>query len=159
MKKIFSFFILLIILLSACSSTNSTAINAIESVLTYQFNGPNPTIIAKAHSDELESYLKEIYSPHFTEEMYQQFIQDNGIKYHIAAFDNDYTLEVTNIDIVISDKYIYDFILQVSLYKSDSKNPTYTSEVTGRVYFSKNFKIQNIEYYNDSEIAEILHIT
>lgn len=158
MKKLLSFFILSIILLTACSSSNDTAINSIESVLTYQFNGPDPTIISNIHSDELEPYLKKIYSPHFTEAMYQQFIQDDGIKYHLAASDNDYSLEVTDMNIIVDDNYTYDFVLQISIFKNASRDSISTTKVTGRVYFSDEYKIRDIEYYDDSELDEILHI-
>lgn len=159
MKKLLSFLILSIFIITACSTSNNTAISSIKSVLTYQFTVPDLTLLSKMKINEEASYLEEIYSPHFTEDMYQKFIQDDGIKYHLAAYESGYNIIPINIDIVMDDNNIYDFILQVSVYDEDTENPDFITEVTGRTQISDDSKISNIEVYNDVELSEILHMT
>lgn len=158
MKKLLSFLIVSILLFTACSTSNDTAIHNLESVLTQQFTGPDATLLSKLNKNELEAYLEELYLEYFTEDMYQLFIQDYATKYHQTAYDKGYKIDTTNINIVMNDDITYDFVLQLLVYDRNIVSVEHNATVTGRVHFSDDYQISDVVFYNDEELVDILHI-
>lgn len=145
-----------IFLLTACSTSNDTAIHNLESILTHQFSSPNSTLLSKLNTNKLERYLEVLYPEYFTEDMYQLFIQDYATKYHQATYDKGYKIDTTNINIVMNDDNTYDFVLQLLVYDINIVSVEHNATVTGRVHFSVDYQISDVVFYNDEELVDIL---
>lgn len=180
-RILMSFLLLGIILVTGCSSTTvkSTTqdknITTIKTVLNQQFTGPdlklvelqeseeNLTVIGKngkvkqsESPTELEKYYDKLYRAYFTEKMYDKFLAAYAYYYQFMAHKNGYQLKVENIDIkkIDTTEGAYEFNVSVLYGKDGSKQKN--AEVSGRVYFNKDGKINYIRYLDNGELNKAM---
>jgi hypothetical protein len=96
--------------------------------------------------------IEELYQPYFTEEAYQNLLNDRvTFMYHLEAEENNYTLKVNSIDIVKNktDKTKYDFTTNI-IYTPETGDEK-TVEIQGTAQFSESGKINYFKIFSDLE--------
>lgn len=156
-----------------CSSNwaASSQITTIETVLTEMFTGPdskwirlledpaNLTIIREGETTspesptELDLYLAEIYKPHFTESMYEQFVGAYAMNYQVSAYYNHYKINAESIDLTRNDSTdaAYNFNVNVVYSKEDVGEEK--AQVSGRAYLNEDGKIAKLVFLKDDGLS------
>lgn len=108
------------------------------------------TGIAPIGEWELLDKVEELYQPYFTEEAYQNLLNDRvPYRYHLDAEENNYTLSVISIDINKNktDETKYDFIIHIK-YNPETGDEK-TIDIQGTSQFSENGKINYFKTFSD----------
>ncbi|GGJ96346.1 hypothetical protein GCM10007063_18440 [Lentibacillus kapialis] len=154
------------------NSQQDENLSTLEAVLENTFTGPNQelnrlsndpenlTVIGKNSEtknpespNELVLYLEEMYQPHFTEEMYNEYVGKYVFSYQVKENDE---MDVNDIDIKPkdSDEIIYDFNANVTYQKEGSEAEIY--ELKGQTNFSEKGQIQEFKLHSDDGLLEAL---
>lgn len=153
---------------AAPADTNKQAIQA---VIEKEFNGPdekyrelweNATEIQTAEMDQEEynawletteyqeyiQYMEEAYSPYFTENGYETFINTSAFSYSFS--DAEYNLNTTEIEITQSENEstLYNFTFVVSYENEDGETSQYNFD--GNTIVPQKGKIGKIQF-NDQD--------
>ncbi len=156
--------------------SNNGNLTTLESVIENTFTGPNQelnallsepenaTIIghdketkSPAQPTELEVYLEEMYKPHFTEDMYDEFLDEITLYYHASFLARpNIKTEVDSIDFKQneSEKNIYDFTTNVT-FQNEGLDPK-IYEVIGQANFTEEGKIAKLIISDDNGLSMIL---
>ncbi|WP_407268528.1 hypothetical protein [Radiobacillus sp. PE A8.2] len=149
-------------------------ITTIETVLMQQFENAdqelidlldapeNNTIIGKDEQKTpksptgLEQYLEGKYSSYFTADMYSEYIVNYALAYQLAAFDNNYHLQVDFIEITEEEGILgsYDFTAYV-IYNKE-RDEQQRVQITGRAGVNSEGKINHINFTSDGGLLEVL---
>ncbi|MCP3032274.1 hypothetical protein LF817_13080 [Halobacillus sp. A1] len=175
------FFMLLITTACASSTSPSGAEDkngeTLEAFLTKHFSTAdeelveliespeNNTIIGEEGDDaaeqpdsptELDVYLEEEYSAYFTEHAYSEYIGSQAFSYGLAAYYNDYQLQVDRVDYKESSsgEEAYDFTVTVD-YKKEGREEK-SADVSGRVNVNEEGKISRFMIHEDEGLLEAI---
>lgn len=108
------------------------------------------TGIAPIQEWALFDKLEELYQPYFTEDAYQNLLNERAFaKYHLEAEENNYTLKVNSIDIdkSKSDDTKYDFTIHIKYAPATGEGKTV--DIQGAAQFSEDGKINYLNFFSD----------
>lgn len=155
--------------ISACSKDEKET--TIRTVLEQVYNCPDEEIIALSKEEPkvdesklsetgtgiapivegvLFDKIEELYQPYFTEEAYQNLLNERvPYGYHLDAEENGYTLKVNSIDINKNktDKTKYDFTIHLK-YTSEAGEEK-AVDIQGAAQFSEDGKINYLKTFSD----------
>lgn len=180
-KRISASFILFGILIFAivCSSiadSESTIqdenLSTLESVLENTFTGPNKeltmlledpenlTVIGEdgennspENPTKLDLFLESMYQPHFTQDMYNEYIG----KYALSYFPPESSQMIVGgmeVEQKNAKENIYDFIVSVQFQKEGNESKVY--KIVGQTNFSKEGKIVKLKISSDNGLSSAL---
>ena len=164
---------------AAAEETVDKSDQAIRAVIEEEFNGPDERYkelwdtameaqISDKYVDDYEaylespeyqalmSYMEDTYESYFTENGYDNFINTAAFMY--SAFDGDYTLNTSAIEIAQSENgpTLYDFTFQVDYTDENGESSQFDFE--GKAIAPEEGKIGKIEYldgYEDGLLAKL----
>ncbi|NCU16733.1 hypothetical protein [Pallidibacillus pasinlerensis] len=156
-------FTIFILILSGCNEstgmkTSDENIKTIEAVLRNNLTGPDDElkeIINDMEGEEklkaLNNYDEKLYKDYFANNTsYQEYISSYGTVLWVQPINNNYKLEVKNIEFeMINDKEnIYNFTLELQYQKENSESSEVV-KVEGQANLNDDHKIESISYKTD----------
>lgn len=178
LKGLLSFSALLLLsstLLIACSAESEEIpdphLKSIKRVLELQFTGPDEELMdliwnqkyttiveGKEVNKKLDTYIKDVYGPYFTDFYLEGFMNMTGLTYPSSAYLEDYTLQLKDAEVAPDETIAnrYTFTATVGYKKSNAKEKT--AEVSGIVLFSTEEpgNIGKFEYTEDDGLLNAM---
>lgn len=165
---------------AAAEEADDKSEQAIRSVIEKEFNGPDEkykrlwdaameaqssdkyqddyeAYLKSPESQALVSYVEETYTSYFTENGYDNFVNESAA-FMYSVFDHDYKLKPSSIKIAQSEngKTLYDVTFQVEYTDENGERSSYDFE--GNAIAPEEGKIGKLEYldgYEDGLLAKL----
>ncbi len=108
------------------------------------------TGIAPIQEWALLDKVDELYKPYFTEEAYQNLLNERTpYRYHLEAEENNHTLKVNSIDMDKNktDDSKYEFTIHIKYAPATGESKTV--DIQGTAQFSEDGKINYLKFFSD----------